>query len=155
MNLYFCPILKTSDHSIKLLINKVIGDIEKKQEIQLLDAQTQGKGKDSLKKSSIGQMISDKQLDQWHGYWIGEQMRWYSELGVSFGKLKVREHTKDELSHYSSGTFDIDYDFPFGSKEIAGNADRGQYDIAQHIKESGQKLELFDEESKEKVRWCS
>jgi glycyl-tRNA synthetase len=63
----------------------------------------------------------------------------------------VREHMKNELSHYSSATFDIDYQFPFGSKEIAGNANRGQYDLNQHIKESKQSLELFDEASKKKI----
>ena len=58
---------------------------------------------------------------------------------------------KSELSHYSSATFDIDYDYPFGSKEVAGIANRGQYDLTQHIKESKQKLEIFDEKSRQHV----
>src|SRR3990167_7119317 len=58
---------------------------------------------------------------------------------------------KSELSHYSSATFDIDYEYPFGSKEVAGNANRGTYDLNQHMKESGQKLEIFDEETKKSV----
>ena len=60
-------------------------------------------------------------------------------------EIKIREHTKEELSHYSSATFDIDYKYPFGSKEVAGNANRGQYDLTQHAKESKEKMEIFDE----------
>jgi glycyl-tRNA synthetase len=66
-------------------------------------------------------------------------------------RIKVREHMKSELSHYSSATFDMDYEYPFGSQEIAGNANRGQFDINQHMKESKQSLELHDEASKKKV----
>jgi glycyl-tRNA synthetase len=58
---------------------------------------------------------------------------------------------KSELSHYSSATFDLDYEYPFGSKEVGGNANRGQYDLTQHAKESSKKLELFDDKTKERV----
>ena len=75
----------------------------------------------------------------------------FEKLGLNMGKIKIREHVKTELSHYSSATFDIDFEFPFGSKEIAGNANRGQYDLNQHIKYSKQKLEIFDEEKKQNV----
>jgi len=119
--------------------------------LRLLDAETQTEGGKELKKTTIGKMIKEKRLGQWHGYWLAEQLMWYKQLGIDMDKLKIREHTKTELSHYSSATFDIDYEFPFGSKEIAGNANRGQYDLTQHIKESGESLELFDEASKEKV----
>jgi glycyl-tRNA synthetase len=74
---------------------------------------------------------------------------WFNFLGLF--ELKIREHTKEELAHYSSATFDIDYEYPFGSKEIAGNANRGQYDLTQHAKESGEKMEIFDEKYKNKV----
>jgi glycyl-tRNA synthetase len=66
-------------------------------------------------------------------------------------EIKIREHTKDELSHYSSATFDIDYEYPFGSKEVAGNANRGQYDLKQHEKESKEKMEIFDDKTGKKV----
>ena len=66
-------------------------------------------------------------------------------------EIKIREHRKDELSHYSSATFDIDYEYPFGSKEVAGIANRGQYDLTQHMKESGEKMEIFDEKYKNKL----
>jgi glycyl-tRNA synthetase len=74
---------------------------------------------------------------------------WFRTMGLN--DFKIREHTKEELSHYSSATFDIDYNFPFGSQEIAGNANRGQYDLMQHQKESKQSMEIFDEKTKKKV----
>jgi glycyl-tRNA synthetase len=117
----------------------------------LLDEKTQKKGSKELTKTTISSMVSEKKLDEWHAYWLAEQIKWICSLGLGEKNVKVREHTKTELSHYSSATFDVDYSFPFGSKEIAGNANRGQYDLGQHIKESGQKLELFDEESKTNV----
>ncbi|MCH7762701.1 MAG: glycine--tRNA ligase, partial [Candidatus Marinimicrobia bacterium] len=100
---------------------------------------------------TIGKMIKDKRLGEWHGYWLAEQMIWLYVIGLQKKDLKIREHTKTELSHYSSATFDIDYNFPFGSKEIAGNADRGQYDLNQHIKESKEKLEYYDEDTKAQI----
>ncbi len=119
--------------------------------VMLLDAETQDKGSKALKETTIGEMIKDKRLGEWHAYWLAEQMIWLYSLGLKKEDLKIREHTKSELSHYSSATFDIDYNFPFGSKEIAGNANRGQYDLKQHIKESKEKLEFFDETAKSKV----
>jgi len=119
--------------------------------VMLLDEETQKKNKKTLKETKIGDMIKKKNLGEWHGYWLAEQMMWLYDLGLKKEDLKIREHTKTELSHYSSATFDIDYAFPFGSKEIAGNANRGQYDLQQHIKESKQKLEYFDEATKSKI----
>jgi len=105
---------------------------------------------EDLKETTIGKMLKEKRMGEWHAYWLAEQLMWFKSLGL-LDKIKVREHKKSELSHYSSATFDMDYEYPFGSKEVAGNANRGQYDLNQHIKESKQKLELFDEESKQKV----
>jgi len=99
--------------------------------------------------TTISDMLKLKRLDEWHAYWLAEQIMWFYSLGLN--KIKVREHTKDELSHYSSATFDIDYAYPFGSREVAGIANRGQYDLNQHIKESRQKLDIFDEKTKQKV----
>lgn len=124
--------------------------------IPLLSAESQikealGKGKSELKSTSIAELIKSNKLDEWHGYWLAEQVKWFLKLGLNVKNLKIREHTKDELSHYSSATFDIDYLYPFGSKEVAGIANRGQYDLNQHIKESGKDLSIFDEETKERI----
>jgi glycyl-tRNA synthetase len=111
--------------------------------LRLLDEETQQNGKEDLKETTIGKMLSEAKLGEWHAYWLAEQILWFYGLGLD--KIKIREHTKDELSHYSSATFDLDYEYPFGSKEVAGIANRGQYDLTQHIKESKEKLEIFDQ----------
>ncbi|MBW3012502.1 glycine--tRNA ligase [Candidatus Woesearchaeota archaeon] len=120
-------------------------------ELRLLDAETQVAGKDDLKKTTIGKMLKEERLGEWHAYWLAEQMLWFKGLGLDMSKIKIREHKKTELSHYSSATFDLDYEYPFGSKEIAGNANRGQYDLGQHMKVSKEKLEIFDEATKSKI----
>ncbi len=118
--------------------------------IRLLDSGNKEKGKSGLKEITIGEMVKVGKLDEWHAYWLAEQVLWFDKLGIR-DKIKIREHMKSELSHYSSATFDLDYEFPFGSKEIAGNANRGQYDLVQHIKEAGERLEIFDEKTKQRV----
>lgn len=95
-------------------------------------------------------LIKKKVLGEWHAYWLAESYQWYINLGINPKNLRVRQHVKSELSHYSTATFDIDYNFPFGWKEIHGNANRGQYDLNQHQKESGKSMEIFDEETKSK-----
>jgi glycyl-tRNA synthetase len=118
--------------------------------IRLLDGETQEKDKDTLKETTIGAMVKAKKLDEWHAYWLAEQVLWFERIGIA-DKIKIREHMKSELSHYSSATFDLDYEYPFGSKEVGGNANRGQYDLTQHAKESNKKLDIFDEKTKERV----
>jgi len=117
--------------------------------VMLLDEETQKAGKDKLKEVTIGEMLKKKKLGEWHAYWLAEQILWFNSIGLN--EIKIREHTKEELSHYSSATFDIDYEYPFGSKEVAGNANRGQYDLKQHEKFSKQSMEIYDEKYKNKV----
>jgi len=114
-----------------------------------LSEEAQKKGDDQLKEVSIQFLLDNNKLDQWHAYWLAEQIIWFNRLGLN--EIKIREHMKEELSHYSSATFDIDYLYPFGSKEVAGNANRGQYDLLQHEKFSKEKMEIFDEKYKNKV----
>lgn len=129
---------------------ELLDNEHKKVKIRLLDAETQVKGGDKLRDTSIGEMVKQGRMDEWHAYWLAEQVMWFEKLQLA-DKIKIREHMKSELSHYSSATFDLDFEYPFGSKEVGGNANRGQYDLTQHMKESGQSLELFDEKTKTKV----
>jgi glycyl-tRNA synthetase len=129
---------------------ELLDEEHKNVKIRLLDAENQVAGKNNLKEVSIGEMVRENKLDEWHAYWLAEQVLWFKQLGLH-NELKIREHMKDELSHYSSATFDLDYEFPFGSKEVAGNANRGQYDLNQHAKESGEKFEVFDEKNKKMI----
>ena len=92
--------------------------------------------------------IKEKEWEKWFEYWKREVTEWAKSLGVNIKNTRWRAHTKDELSHYSSATFDMDYLYPFGSQELAGNANRGQYDLTQHAKESGKNMEIFDEKTK-------
>ena len=117
--------------------------------LKLLDSETQSKGKKDLKNATIREMVKGGNLDEWHAYWLAEQILWFKSLNLD--EIKIREHARDELSHYSSATFDIDYEYPFGSREIAGNANRGQYDLTQHQNESKESMEIFDEKTKTKV----
>jgi glycyl-tRNA synthetase len=78
---------------------------------------------------------------EWYRYWIAARERWYLDLGLRPSHLRVREHGADELSHYSSGTSDLEYLFPIGWSELEGIANRGDFDLTQHAQHSGTKLE--------------
>jgi glycyl-tRNA synthetase len=101
--------------------------------------------------AAVKQMLDKKLLTQWHAYWLIKQYQWFLNLGINPKNLRIREHRKDELSHYAKACFDIEYNFPFGWKEIHGNADRGQFDLTQHQKHSQKSLTIYNEETKEKV----
>ena len=101
--------------------------------------------------ATVSDLMAKGKCDAWQAYWITQQFAWFRALGISDTHLRLREHLKTELSHYSSGTFDIEYRFPFGTKEVAGNANRGQFDLTNHQNASGKSQEFFDEETKQKV----
>lgn len=85
----------------------------------------------------------------WYEFWRDFRMEWWKSLGLAGENLILREHEKDELSHYSQGTSDVEYRFPFtapGFGELEGIAHRGNYDLTQHQKTSGVKLEVTDPE---------
>jgi len=80
----------------------------------------------------------------WHGLWMEQRLRWYTDLGMRADHLQLRKHGADELSHYSSATSDIEYLFPMGWSELEGIANRGDFDLTQHAKFSREKLEYVD-----------
>jgi len=82
---------------------------------------------------------------EWYEYWKKFCMNWLlQDLGITAEKLRLREHAKEELSHYSNGTSDVEYEFPFGWGELWGIASRTDFDLTQHQKESKVKQEYFD-----------
>jgi len=83
--------------------------------------------------------------------WVKVRLEWYKSLGIHSENLRLREHTKDELAHYAIAATDIEYNFPFGFLELEGIANRGDYDLKQHEKFSGQDLKYFDEETKTQI----
>ena len=84
--------------------------------------------------------------------WIDERFAWWQDFGLSPSRLRLRPHGTDELSHYSKGTTDIEYAFPFGWGELEGIANRTDFDLARHAEASGESLTVFDEASKTHVR---
>jgi glycyl-tRNA synthetase len=88
--------------------------------------------------------VPPDEAPEWHKRWMDERMRWYTDLGIRTDHLELREHGPDELSHYSSATSDIEYLFPMGFSELEGIANRGDFDLKQHAKFSGEKLEYVD-----------
>ncbi|MEV0822849.1 glycine--tRNA ligase [Nonomuraea rubra] len=91
--------------------------------------------------------------EEWHQYWIDERYRWYSDLGINKDNLRLYEHPKDKLSHYSKRTVDIEYRFNFtGSEwgELEGIANRTDFDLTAHSKASGVDLSFFEQESGER-----
>jgi len=81
---------------------------------------------------------------KWHQHWLAGRMKWWTDLGLRPDHLRLRPHEADELSHYSSATSDVEYLFPIGWSELEGIANRGDFDLTQHAKFSGQKLEYVD-----------
>ena len=83
-------------------------------------------------------------------YWKEERLKFYEKIGLPREKLHVLTVPDEERAFYSKGTYDIEYDFPFGRQELEGVAYRTDYDLSQHQKASGKPLEYFDEETKQK-----
>ncbi len=94
--------------------------------------------------------VSPEQAPDWYAHWKASRREWYERLGLRPDHLRLREHEGDELSHYSSATADVEYLFPIGWQELEGIANRGDFDLTQHAKFSGEKLEYFDQQSGER-----
>lgn len=98
----------------------------------------------------IEYFIDPESKDDHFGAWQKEVWNWYTGLGIDKNRLRVREHEKDELSHYSSKTIDIEYQFPWGWGELFGLANRGDFDLSQHQKFSKQDLSYTDPDDPKK-----
>jgi len=85
------------------------------------------------------------ETSKWLDFWKQERLEWFKSLGINETKLRLRAHGEDEMAHYSSACYDIEYKFDFGWSELEGIADRGTYDLDQHMKHSNKKLTYFDQ----------
>ncbi len=94
--------------------------------------------------------VPPDQAEEWYRKWIEIRTNWYLDLGIRKEFLMVRPHGAEELSHYSSGTSDIEYLFPIGWSELEGIANRGDFDLGRHQEFSREKLEYFDQKSGER-----
>ncbi|MHA1214618.1 MAG: glycine--tRNA ligase [Candidatus Hodarchaeales archaeon] len=87
--------------------------------------------------------------NKWQAYWLVTFIKWFTkDLAITGEKLRLRQHLESELSHYALDTWDIEYKFPFGWKELLGCANRTQYDLQQHQKHSKVKMEFMEDTGK-------
>ena len=87
---------------------------------------------------------------KWYEYWCNARLQWYVDLGIPLEILRLRPHDADELSHYSAGTADVEFAYPWGWGELEGIAQRTNFDLNQHATHSGQKLDYFDQSTNER-----
>jgi glycyl-tRNA synthetase len=88
--------------------------------------------------------------DDWFEYWKEKRLKWYLDLGIKKENLRLTEVSGKDMAHYAKRQIDIEYCFPFGWKEIEGIHNRGDWDLSNHSKHSGEELKYFDETTKEK-----
>ncbi len=84
--------------------------------------------------------------ERWFEYWCDHRLRWFTDYGISDTKLRLRPHDTEELSHYSTATADVEFDFPWGWGELEGIANRTDFDLRAHSEHSGQDLSYYDQE---------
>ena len=89
--------------------------------------------------------------NNWYEFWKEQRMAWYKSIGIDPEKLRFHDHAKDELAHYAKAAVDIEYEYPWGWGEFEGIHDRGEWDLSNHMKHSGQDMRIFDEETKEAI----
>jgi glycyl-tRNA synthetase len=88
--------------------------------------------------------------DRWFEYWREQRWAWYRTIGITEAKMRWHQHGPDELAHYARAAYDIQYEFPFGWKELEGVHNRTDFDLSRHAEATGKDLRVFEEETKEK-----
>lgn len=119
-----------------------------KPELNVPDIEVNVLTREAQKKSESHKKVKFKDLlkltSEWHVFWLLLSYEFVLELGIKPENLRLRQHTKEELSFYAKDTWDIDYNYPFGWKEMVGIANRGDYDLQQHAKFSNSDLSVMD-----------
>jgi glycyl-tRNA synthetase len=95
--------------------------------------------------------VPPQEWERWFEYWLGVMQRWLTAVvGIEPARVRVREHATEERAHYSSRTIDIEYETPFGWKELFGLAYRSDFDLRNHSEMSGLDLRMLDRATGEK-----
>ncbi|HSJ82571.1 MAG TPA: glycine--tRNA ligase [Acidimicrobiia bacterium] len=94
--------------------------------------------------------VRPEEAGEWFQYWQEQRFGWYVGLGMTESNLRIRPHGEEELSHYSAGTVDIEYRFPWDWDELEGIANRTDFDLKQHTEHSGEDLRYYDPDSNER-----
>jgi glycyl-tRNA synthetase len=118
----------------------------------VMSAEMQGKdAKEAVVMTAKEALEKGVIMTQWHAYWLASAEKYYTDLGAKKENFRIRQHVATEKSHYALDTWDLEYNFPFGWKELIGIANRTDFDLTQHIKYSKKDLSLFDEKTQKKV----
>ncbi len=80
----------------------------------------------------------------WHAYWLEQEFMWFVSLGANPDNFRIRQHVSEEKSHYALDTWDLEYNFPFGWKELQGMANRTNFDLRQHQENSNVNLQIMN-----------
>lgn len=87
---------------------------------------------------------------EWFEHWKEQRIEWYDALGIRKDNLRFHEHGPDELAHYAAAAFDVEYQFPFGWKELEGVHNRTDFDLKRHQEYSGKDMQYFDDATRER-----
>jgi len=120
------------------------------QELSFYSTAMQEKKKNPLL-MKVKDALRRNMVSEWHAYWLAIEQKWFIDLGAKPENFRVRQHLKKEKSHYALDTWDLEYNFPFGWKELQGIANRTDFDLQQHMQASGKDLRIYDEETKDKI----
>ncbi len=122
----------------------------KNSEVVILTEEMQSK-KQGARKMKLYDAWKKGLMIDWHAYWIARELEWFLSLGARAEKFRVRQHKSGEKSHYAVDTWDLEYEFPMGWRELQGFSNRGNYDLSQHMQASGQSFEVLVEDSGKKI----
>lgn len=114
-------------------------------ELSILSEEMQKAGKGAKKMKIYDAWKKGIIKSDWHAYWLAQEFMWFVIYGADAEKFRARQHLSEERSHYSSDTWDLEYEFPMGWKELQGFANRSDFDLKQHEKYSGKDLTIHDE----------
>ncbi len=120
-------------------------------EINYLDEKTQLEGKKEIRKIKIKELLKEEGVNEIFAYFLAKEWLFFKEIGLNMDKCYFRYQLKDERPHYSKANIDLEVETSYGNIEVAGNANRGNYDLSRHEKFSGQNLSVFIQEENKKI----
>jgi glycyl-tRNA synthetase len=88
--------------------------------------------------------------EEWLDYWKEERMKWYRSLGIREERIRIHKHGENELAHYAKEAYDIEYEYPFGWKELEGIHNRTDFDLKRHVEHSTRDMSYFDDTERER-----
>lgn len=115
-------------------------------ELALLTEEMQNANKEEKKMNILQAHKKGLIKTDWHAYWLAHEFNWFVSLGANPDNFRARQHLSSEKSHYATDTWDLEYKFPMGWRELQGFANRSDYDLKAHEKASKKSMEMIDPE---------